>query len=68
MAKSIDIKPLDNGEFLITSDIIGPCGWNCVDADSVGENMEAAIWPLIAPALKERKHITINVVIDGKIA
>lgn len=59
MAKSIEIKPLSSGEF----EILFPDGetWNCVDGDSVGENMEAAIWPIIKPALDERKHIILTI-------
>lgn len=66
MAKSIEIKPLDDGRFLLENS--RGAMWNCNDADDIGTFIEAATWPLIAPALKERKPITINIVIDGKIA
>ena len=64
MAKSINIKPLDGGRFMMENS--RGAMWNCNDADDIGTFIEAAIWPLIAPALKERKHITIKVVIDEK--
>ncbi len=66
MAKSIEIKPLNDGRFLLENS--RGAMWNCNDADDIGTFIEAAIWPLIEPALKERKPITINIVIDGKIA
>lgn len=66
MAKSIDIKPLDDGRFLMENSL--GAIFNCKDADDIGVFIESAIWMLIAPGLKERKHITINVVIDEKNA
>ena len=66
MAKSIEIKPLNDGRFLLENS--RGAMWSCNDADDIGTFIEAAIWPLIAPALKERKPITINIVIEGKIA
>lgn len=59
MAKSIEIKPLDDGRFIMENS--RGAYFNCKDADDIGTFIEAAIWPLIAPALKERKHITITI-------
>lgn len=33
----------------------------CRDKHSVGENLESMIWPMIEPALKAKKTITIKI-------
>ena len=36
----------------------------CKDKDAVGEQLEPMLWPLIAPALQEKKNVTI-IITDG---
>lgn len=55
----LTIEPIANGEFqYVFPDRLA---WNCTDADNVGENMEAATWPFIKPALEARKAIKITI-------
>ena len=61
MAKSIEIEALDDGRYLMKNS--RGAIFNCKDADDIGTYIEAALWPLIAPALKARKKVTINVVV-----
>lgn len=66
MAKSIDIKPLDDGCFIMKNS--RGDSFSCFDADKVGELIETAIWPLIESGLKRRRPISIKVEIDEKNA
>jgi len=59
MAKSIEIKPLNDGRFMMENS--RGAMWNCNDADDIGTFIEAAIWPLIQSPLKNRKKITITI-------
>ena len=64
MAKSIVIIPNEkSGQFAIKRKDTAPFGhiFLCEDADAVGENIEAAIWPIIHPMLEGRKKITITI-------
>ena len=36
---------------------------DCLDADYVGEILEPALWPFLKSALKNRKRITIKIVV-----
>ena len=58
--KELHINPVWDGAFEIV-DIQSGKRMLCGNADKVGERMEAATWPLIEPALKARKPITIKI-------
>lgn len=52
------IRPLSNGTFAFDN------GYDvkvCVDADDAGAELEEMLWPLIEPALKAKKTITITI-------
>ena len=52
------IRTLSNGTFAFDN---GHDVKVCVDADEVGAELEEMIWPLIEPALKAKKPITITI-------
>lgn len=58
MSKMVEIYPEPDGTFAFDNgNVIRICG----NADIVGENLEQMIWPLIEPALKAKKSITIRI-------
>ena len=61
MAKSITIIPLSGTDKQFGLRNSRGEYWFCKDSDKVGENIEAAIWPLIESPLKRRRVITITI-------
>ena len=58
MSSKAEIYPEPDGSFAFDN---GNVIRICADADSVGYNLEELLWPLMEPALKQRKPITITI-------
>lgn len=58
MQSKAKVGPRTDGTFLFEN---GYTKKVCKDADDVGAELEEMIWPLIAPALKAKKPITITI-------
>jgi len=56
--KTVYIYPQREGEFALDN---RRTIYFCKDADAVGEHLEEALWPLLAPALKANTEITITI-------
>lgn len=55
---TVEIYPEPDGSFAFDN---GRVIRICSDADAVGYNLEEMLWPLMKPALKKRKPITITI-------
>ena len=58
MSSKADIYPEPDGAFAFDN---GKLIRICPDMDSVGESLESMLWPLVEPALKARRPITITI-------
>lgn len=58
MLSKVEIYPEPDGTFAFDN---GRQIRVCENADSVGENLEPMLWPLIERALKAKKPITITI-------
>ena len=58
MLDNARINPAPDGTFEIDN---GLCSKICSNANDIGAELEEMLWPLIEPALKERKPITIKI-------
>ena len=58
MQSKAEIYPEPDGTFAFDN---GRLIRICPDRDAIGENLEPMLWPLIEPALKAKKPITITI-------
>lgn len=58
MQSKAEIYPEPDGTFAFDN---GNIIRVCYNADDVGANLEQMLWPLIGPALKAKKPITITI-------
>lgn len=58
MQNKVEIYPEPDGSFAFDN---GKTIRVCYNADDVGANLEPMLWPVVAPALKAKKPITITI-------
>ena len=58
MQNKVEIYPEPDGTFAFDNTRVIVI---CKDKDDVGERLEPMLWPLIAPALMEKKPLTITI-------
>ena len=58
MSNNVEIYPEPDGTLAFDN---GRLIRICPDRDAIGENLEPMLWPLIEPALKAKKPITITI-------